>query len=67
MSGSMSAKIGVAPVYRTADAVATQVTSGTITSSPGPIPSASNDRCIAPVQLLVGKANLAPTYSANSA
>ena len=44
VAGSMSAKIGVAPTYRTAEAVATQVTSGTITSSPGPMPSASNER-----------------------
>jgi hypothetical protein len=42
--GSMSAKIGVAPTYLTALAVATQVTSGTITSSPGPMPRASNER-----------------------
>ena len=38
MSGSTSTKIGVAPTYAIGAAVAIQVVSGTITSSPGPTP-----------------------------
>ena len=38
--GSMSANTGVAPIRLTASAVAKKVNDGTITSSPGPIPSA---------------------------
>ena len=38
--GSTSAKTGFAPHIETADAVAKNVNAGTITSSPGPIPTA---------------------------
>ncbi len=45
VSGSMSAKTGVAPVRATEFAVAAKVNEGTITSSPGPMPLASSPRC----------------------
>ena len=45
----MSAKTGSAPTRRTALAVAAKVKDGTITSSPGPIPSASSERWSAEV------------------
>jgi hypothetical protein len=38
-----STKTGVAPTFTTADAVATKVWAGTITSSPLPIPAARSD------------------------
>jgi len=43
-SGSMSANTGDAPVIATEFPVAANVKDGTITSSPGPIPAASNPR-----------------------
>ena len=39
--GSMSTKTGTAPRYRQAIAVASHVSAGTITSSPGPTPQAA--------------------------
>jgi hypothetical protein len=51
LPGSTSANTGVAPTYATALAVATQVMSGTMTSSPGPMPRACMAMCSAPVQL----------------
>ena len=50
VSGSMSANTGIAPTYTSGAAVATHVDSGTITSSPGPMPSARMARCSAEVQ-----------------
>ena len=40
VSGSMSAKTGVAPTRTTTSAVAAKVKAGVITSSPGPMPRA---------------------------
>ncbi len=45
VSGSMSAKTGVAPVSATELAVAANVNDGTTTSCPGPTPAASRPRC----------------------
>ena len=42
-----STRTGRAPTLTTADAVATNVWAGTMTSSPGPIPAARNDMCSA--------------------
>ena len=47
--GSMSTKIGVAPVSETELAVAAKLKDGTMTSSPGPMPRASSDICRAEV------------------
>ena len=58
VSFSISTNIGVAPTYLTTLAVATQVISGTITSSPFLIPNPKSIRCNAPVQLDVGRAYL---------
>ena len=58
---------GVAPAYRTAFAVATKVSDGTITSSPGPRPAARHIRCRAAVPLETAQACGTPTYSANAA
>ena len=55
-SSSTSAKTTVAPVCSTTLAVAAKVIEGTITSSPGPIPLARRDRCIAAVQEFVARA-----------
>ena len=40
-----STRTGRAPTFTTAEAVATNVWAGTITSSPGPIPQARSDMC----------------------
>ena len=64
---AISAKTGVAPAYRTAFAVATKVSDGTITSSPGPRPAARHIRCRAAVPLETAQACGTPTYSANAA
>ena len=64
-SAAMSANTGVAPVYRTALAVATKLNEGTITSSPGPSPAARQIRCNPAVQLVTASACSTPTYSAN--
>ena len=60
-----STKTGVAPVWTTTFAVAGQVIGVVITSSPGPIPSATRVRCIAAVPEETASACLAPVYSAN--
>src|SRR5207342_2484102 len=64
-SPSMSAKTGVAPVYRTAFAVATNVRDGTMASSPGPRPAARQIRWSAAVPLATAIAWVEPKYSAN--
>src|SRR5688572_1129565 len=60
-----SANTGVAPVCTMTLAVAGHVIGVVITSSPGPTPSASSDRCIAAVPEVTARACFAPTYSAN--
>src|SRR3954468_21622711 len=65
VSPATSAKTGVAPVYATALTVATKLSEGTITSSPGPSPAARQIRCNAAVQLVTASACSAPTYSEN--
>src|SRR5215469_11279715 len=62
--GSMSAKTGVAPSVQTALAVAMNDSDGTITSSPGPMPSAYNASASAVVQLETAIPASAPTTSA---
>ena len=57
---SISAKIGFAPANFTAEAVATNVTLGIMTSSFGLIPAPSNDRKIATVPLVVAIAYFVP-------
>jgi hypothetical protein len=49
VSGSTSAKTGVAPVFRMAFTVAGHVKELVTTSSPAPIPAATSDRWIASV------------------
>ncbi len=51
LSSSISTITGVAPVYKTALIVAAKVRSGTMTSSPGPIPKVTNAKCNATVPL----------------
>src|SRR5581483_6588355 len=65
VSGSTSAKIGVAPVCTITLAVAGHVIGVVITSSPGPIPIATSARCIAAVPDETAIACVAPAYSAN--
>src|SRR5581483_2055018 len=62
---SMSTNTGFAPTYRTAFAVATYVSDGTMTSSPGPAPSASKARWSAAVPLETESALRTPQSSAN--
>ena len=50
VSSRMSAKTGVAPQCTITFAVAGQVIDVVITSSPGPTPSATSERCRAAVQ-----------------
>src|SRR3954451_12827182 len=64
VSSWMSAKTGVAPVWTITFAVAGQVIEVVITSSPGPIPSATRARCIAAVPEATASACVAPVYSA---
>src|ERR687898_1479228 len=59
-----STKTGVAPAWTTTFAVAGQVIGVVITSSPGPIPSATRVRCIAAVPEETASACFAPTYAA---
>ena len=59
--GSTSANTGVAPVWMIALAVAQNVSGVVITSSPAPMPAASNDRCSAAVHELSPNACGAPT------
>ena len=60
VSGVMSTITGTAPQNSTAPAVATKVKSGTITSSPRPIPSASRATSIAWVPLVIAMPCFAP-------
>ena len=66
VSRSMSANTGVAPRYTMGAALATHVASGTMTSSPGPMPSASIARCNADVPVRHRRRVLHFEYSANS-
>jgi hypothetical protein len=50
--GSMSTSTGVAPAYWIAATVATKVKGTVMTSSPGPMPAASNAMCSALVPVL---------------
>ena len=50
VAASTSTSTGTAPVAHTADAVGTAVNAGTITSSPGPMPSAASDELQAPTR-----------------
>src|SRR5262245_29256330 len=59
-----SAKTGRAPVCTMTFAVAGHVIGVVTTSSPGPTPSASSERCIAAVPDATATACCAPTYSA---
>ncbi|MFT3917330.1 MAG: hypothetical protein QM704_25560 [Anaeromyxobacteraceae bacterium] len=65
--GSTSASTGVAPVRSTACAVAAKVRSGTITSSPGPSPSAWSARWRATVPFETVIAWRTPTQAAKAA
>ena len=56
----------VAPVYRTALAVATKVRDGTTASSPGPRPTRMHAKCKAAVPFVTAIAYFAPTWEANS-
>src|SRR5262245_45992026 len=64
---SMSANTVVAPTYVTGAADAIHVTSGTITSSPGPTPSAISARWIADVHDGSAIACFTPRYARNAA
>ena len=57
---------GTAPANTTAFKVSGQVTAGTITSSPGPMPVPSMARCSAAVPLEVATACLTPHASAQA-
>src|SRR5438105_14382126 len=63
-SSRTSTKTGVAPVCTTTFAVAGHVIGLVITSSPGPTPSATSERCNAAVPEATARACVAPTYSA---
>src|SRR3954470_16906010 len=62
----MSAKTGVAPRRAIDSAVAENVNAGQITSSPGPMPSASSTSTIASVPLATPIVSGTPRYSAAS-
>src|SRR3954452_1786235 len=66
VAGSMSAKTGVAPRRAIDSAVAKNVNAGQITSSPGPMPSASSTSTIASVPLPTPIVSGTPRYSAAS-
>ena len=66
VSSSISTKTGLAPVYKIELPVAAKVNGVVITSSPSPIPAASNATCNAEVPELVAIPYFAPTKSANS-
>ena len=66
VSGSISAKTGVAPTIPIASVVATKVNAVVITSSPFPISKALKAKCSASVPEFKPIAYLAPVYSANS-
>src|SRR5688572_25148705 len=61
-----SANTGVAPQWITVLAVAQNVSGLVTTSSPGPTPDASSDRCRPAVHELTATACAAPTLSANA-
>ena len=63
---STSTSTGVAPTWRMALIVATNVSGVVMTSSPGWIPNAIRPRCSAAEQELTATACLQPTYSATS-
>src|ERR1019366_7457244 len=65
VTGSESAKTGVAPVYATAFAVAIIVKAGTTISSPAFRPSAARTRCSAAVPLEHETARVQPAAPAN--
>ena len=67
LSARISTKTGVAPTCTTGAAVAIQLVSARITSSPGPIPSAASPICMAPVQLEVAMAWGTPRCAAKPA
>ena len=58
---STSAKTGVAPAWMIVFAVAQKVSGVVMTSSPGPTPAASSDRCRAAVHEFTATAYGAPT------
>src|SRR5581483_562367 len=66
VSGRISTKTGTAPQCTTTLAVAQKVKGEVTTTSPGPMFSASNERCRAAVQELTARACLLPTVRANS-
>ena len=55
VTGSTSTKTGLAPQYRMAAVVATNVIDTVMTSSPGPTSAASSARCNAEVPLLTAR------------
>ena len=65
VTGSQSTSTGVAPACSTALADATKVIDGTITSSPGPTPSARIPRMSAAVQEAVHRTDDTPMYSSS--
>src|SRR5262245_38951687 len=67
VSASMSTKTGSAPTNRTTLAVAANENDGTMTSSPGPMPSAINARCSADVPELTATQWRPSTSAENSA
>src|SRR5690606_24795697 len=69
VSSSTSTMTGLAPRYRTTSAVAVKVYDGTMTSSPGPTPNASNAKCKPEVAELTAIVwiSLPPKKSAKSA
>ena len=64
--GSESTSTTSPPTYATAFADATYVIEGTMTSSPGPMPSATSARCSAAVPLLHVIACSTPAHSAKA-
>jgi hypothetical protein len=66
LSGSTSAKTGVAPALTTQDTLAMNVRGVTMTSSPGPIPMALSTTSSASVPLASATACAAPVQAANS-
>src|SRR4030095_2289374 len=62
----MSTSTGLAPQWITAAAVATNVSDGTSTSSPGPMPSAFSVRNSAAVPLETATPSLVPAKPANA-
>ena len=66
VAGSTSANTGAAPTATTAWAVAVNVSAGTITSSPGPMPAAASAIRRAAVPELTPTDSRTPQYPANS-